>query len=139
VKRRDRFDLNGVHAGASTWKANAALKAAVLAAGGPKSTAGIAVAEGKAVTITGNYEAGFGNAGDPILGIIEKYHTDDSMTVQDRGYAEFIGVSGALPQAGDFLVVDGNGAVMSSAGATGPARAVNVGSDTTGPVLVLIS
>jgi hypothetical protein len=130
--------LNGVHAGASTWKADATLKAAVLAAGGPKTTAGLEVAEGKAVTITGNYEAGFGSAGDAILGVIEKYHTDDAMTVQDVGYAEFYGVSAALPTAGNYLVVDGSGAVSATATVSN-ARAVNVGTDATGPVMVLIS
>jgi hypothetical protein len=124
--RRDRFDLEGVHADASTWKADATLISAVAAAGGPATVAGRAVAEGKAVTITGNMIAGFGSAGDPLLGKIEHYHYDNVMTIQDVGYTEMPGVSGNLPTAGAFVVVDGNGAVMASTGAVGPARAVSV-------------
>ncbi len=138
VLRRERFDFEGIHADASTWKADATLVSAVNAAGGPTTAAGRAVAEGKAVTITGNMTAGFGAAGNPLLGKVETYHYDHSMTVQDVGYTEMPGVSGNLPTAGNYLVVNGNGAVMPSAGATGPARAVNVGTDATGPVMVLI-
>ena len=136
--RRERFDFEGIHADTSTWKADAALITAVAAAGGPTTAEGRAVAEGKAVTITGNMTAGFGAAGNPLLGKVETYHSDNSMTVQDVGYTEMPGVSGNLPTAGAFLVVNGSGAVMPSAGATGPARAVNVGTDATGPVMVLI-
>lgn len=129
--RRERFDFEGIHADASTWKADAALISAVAAAGGANT------AEGKAVTITGNMTAGFGSDGDPVLGKVETYHSDNVMTVQDVGYTEMPGISGSLPTAGDFLVVNGAGAVKASAGATGPARAVSVDS-TTNTVMVLI-
>lgn len=135
--RRERFDFEGIHANASTWKADAALISAVAAAGGANTAEGRAVAEGKAVTITGNMTAGFGSDGDPILGKVETYHSDDVMTVQDVGYTEMPGVPGSLPTAGNFLVVNGAGAVKASAGATGPARAVSVDS-TTNTVMVLI-
>jgi hypothetical protein len=138
VLRRERFDFEGIHADASTWKADATLISAVAAAGGPTTTAGRAVAEGKAVTITGNMTAGFGAAGNPLLGKIETYKSDNTMTVQDVGYTEMTGVSGSLPTAGNYLVVNGSGAVMASTGATGPAKAINVGTDATGPVMVLI-
>ncbi len=138
MKRRERFDFEQDHAGATTWKADATLKAAVLAAGGPKTAAGRTVAEGKAVTINGNSTAGFGSAGDRLLGKVEHYHYDDTMTVQDVGYTEFTGVSGSLPTAGNILVVDGSGAVMASTGATGRSVAVDVGTAATGPVMVFI-
>ena len=135
--RRERFDFEGIHANTSTWKADAALISAVAAAGGPNTAAGRAVAEGKAVTITGNMTAGFGTAGKPVLGKVETYHSDNSMTIQDKGYTAMPGVSGSLPKPGDFLVVNGTGAVKAGAGATGPARAVSVDS-TTNTVMVLI-
>lgn len=138
MKRRERFDFEGVHANASTWKADAALKAAVLAAGGATTAAGRAVAEGKAVAINGNSTAGLGSAGDRLLGKVEHYHSDDTMTVQDVGYTSFTGVSGSLPTAGNVLVVNGSGAVMASTGATGQSVAVDVGSAATGPVMVFI-
>lgn len=138
MKRRERFDLEQIHASASTWKADATLKAAVLAAGGANTAAGRAVAEGKAVTINGNMTAGFGSAGDRLLGKIETYHSDDTMTVQDVGYTAFTGVSGSLPTAGDVVVVDGSGAVQASTGATGRSFVANVGTDATGPVMVFI-
>ncbi len=136
--RKDRFDFEQIHAGTSTWKADTALKAAVLAAGGPKTAAGRAVAEGKAVAINGNMTAGFGSAGDRLLGKVEQYYYDDTMTVQDVGYTEFTGVSGSLPTAGNVLVVNGSGAVMASTGATGQSVAVDVGTAATGPVMVFI-
>jgi len=138
MKRRERFDLEGIHANASTWKADAALISAVLAAGGPNTSDGRAVAEGKAVVITGNMTAGFGDAGGRLLGKVETYHSDDSMTVQDVGYTAMPGVSGNLPTAGDIVVVNGSGAVMASTGATGKSVVANVGTDATGPVMVLI-
>ncbi len=138
MKRRDRFDFEGVHANSSTWKADSTLKAAVAAAGGATTAAGRAAAEGKAVTITGNSTAGFGSAGDRLLGKVEHYHSDDTMTVQDLGYASFAGVSGSLPTAGNVLVVNGSGAVVASAGASGQTVAVDVGSAATGPVMVFI-
>lgn len=136
--RRDRFDFEGIHANASTWKADNTLKAAVLAAGGANTVAGRAVAEGKAVTITGNMIAGFGSAGGRLLGKVEHYHADDTMTVQDVGYTAFTGVSGNLPTAGNIVVVNGSGAIMPSTGATGKSVAVNVGTAATGPVMVFI-
>lgn len=138
MKRRERLDFEQIHANASTWKADATLKAAVLAAGGPKAAAGRAVAEGMAVTITGNMTAGFGSAGDRLLGKVEHYHSDDVMTVQDMGYTSFTGVSGSLPIAGNVLVVNGAGAVMPSTGATGRSFVVDVGTAATGPVMVFI-
>lgn len=139
MKRRERFDFEGIHANASTWKADTALKAAVLAAGGATTAAGRAIAEGKAVAINGNSTAGFGSAGDRLLGKVEHYHSDDTMTVQDVGYAAFNGVSGSLPTAGNVLVVNGSGAVMASSGATGRSVAIDVGTTAaTGPVMVFI-
>lgn len=138
MKRRERFDFEGIHADASTWKADDTLKAAVLAAGGAATADGRAVAEGMAVTITGNMIAGFGSVGDRLLGKVEHYHSDDTMTVQDVGYTSFTGVSGSLPTAGDVLVVNASGAVMASTGATGKSVAIDVGTGATGPVMVFI-
>ena len=140
MKRRERFDFEGIHANASTWKADTVLKAAVLAAGGPKTAAGRAIAEGKAVTVLGNDIAGFGTAGDRLLGKVEHYHYDDTMTVQDVGYTSFTGVSGSLPTASGMacVVVDGAGAVMPSTGATGRSFVADVGTAATGPVMVFI-
>lgn len=138
ILRRDRFDFEGIHADASTWKADATLIAAVVAAGGPTTVLGRAAAENKAVAITGNMIAGFGSAGDRLLGKVEHYHSDNSMTVQDVGYTEFAGVSANLPTAGKVLVVDGAGAVRASTGATGKSVAINIGTAVTGPVMVFI-
>ena len=72
-----------------------------------------------------------------MLGEINQYEFDGYVTVQDAGYTEFDGVSGNLPNAGDYLVVDGKGAVKASTGATGPAKAVSVDSENK-KVMVLI-
>ncbi len=123
----------GIGAKNVTVKANADVKA-VVSAGKADDVVGLAV------TITGNEEAGLGAAGDPLFGQIVHYEGDGHMTVQYAGFAEFNGVSGALPTAGtDFVaVVDGKGAVQASAGATGPSKIVSVGTAATGPVVVLI-
>lgn len=134
---RGGVDFEGIGFRSSTWKAADALVSAVVAARAWEND-GRSAAVDKAVAITGNGEAGLGNAGDPLLGRVHQYEFDGCMDVQDGGYTEFDGVSGSLPTAGDYVVVDGNGAVMPSAGATGPAKAVSVDSDNL-KVMVLIA
>jgi len=133
---RGGLDFEGIGYRASTYKANAALVSAVASARAWEND-GRSAAVGKAVTITGDGEAGLGSDGDPLLGKINQYEFDGYMTVQDAGYTEFDGVSGNLPDVGDYLVVDGSGAVKASTGATGPAKAVSVDDDNQ-KVMVLI-
>jgi len=133
---RGGVDFEGIGARYSTYKANAALVSAVATAKGWEDDGKDAVV-GKAVTLTGDAEAGFGSDGDPLLGKVLQYEDDGYMSVQDAGYTEFDGVSGSLPDVGAYLVVDGSGAVKASAGATGPAKAVSVDEDNL-KVMVLI-
>lgn len=128
---RGGLDFEGIAAVYATFQADGSVSSVMLASG-------VTAVEGKVVTIAGNGVAGFGTAGKPVLGRIDKYESDHYMTVQTGGYTEMPGVSGSLPTAGDFLVVDGSGAVKASTGAVGPARAISVGSVATGPVMVLI-
>lgn len=130
---RGGIEFRGIGAQNVTVKANADVKA-VVAAGTADDVVGLAV------TVTGSEEAGLGAAGAPLFGQILKYEADGHMTVQYAGFAEFNGVSGSLPTAGtDFVaVVDGNGAVLTSTGATGKSQIVSVGSEATGPVVVLL-
>ena len=139
---RGGIDHEGIGTRGVTYEADDTLKAAVLAAGGAHTVAGRAVAEGKAVTrVTGEYKAGFGSAGDPLLGIVDVYDGDGMMTVTVEGFRAAPGVSGSLPSVNDVLVVNGSGAVMASTGATGQARAdavLSTATDGTGPVMVYI-
>ncbi len=129
---RGGIDFEGIDYKAATFEAAGSVSAAYLASG-------FTGVEGKAVTITGNKQAGFGSAGNPLLGVINKYERDHTMTVQYGGYAEMPGVSGTMPTAGNFLVVDGSGAVQASTGAVGPARAISVDSSASvNTVVVLI-
>lgn len=102
----------------------------VQAAGSVSAVAlasGAAYVEGKAVTCEGDGLFGFGNAGDALRGVIDKYEKDHYMTVQFAGFREGIpGISGALPTANDYLVVDGSGAVSETATAVNGAYAVSV-------------
>jgi hypothetical protein len=116
---RGGLDFEGIAAVYATFQADGSVSAVMLASG-------VAAVEGKAVTIAGNGIAGFGSAGNPLLGRIDKYESDHYMTVQTGGYTKLPGVSGSLPTAGDFLVVNGSGAVQASTGAAGPARAISV-------------
>lgn len=102
----------------------------VQAAGSVSAVAlvsGAAYVENKAVTCEGNGIYGFGNAGDPIRGIIDKYEDDHYMTIQFAGFREGVpGVSGALPTANEHLAVNGAGAVSEVATPASPAYAVEV-------------
>ena len=133
---RGGIDYEGIGYRASTYKAQAALVSAVLAARAWEND-GRGAAVGKAVTLTGDSEAGLGSAGDSLLGKINVYEFDGHVTVQEAGYTEFEGVSGNLPDIGAYVVVNGSGAVMPSAGATGPAKAVSVDAENH-KVMVLI-
>jgi hypothetical protein len=116
---RGGLDYEGIAAVYATFQADGSVSSVMLASG-------VAAVEGKAVTIVGNKIAGYGSAGDTLLGRIDTYENDHYMTVQTGGFSTMPGVSGSLPTAGDFLVVDGSGAVQASTGAVGPARAISV-------------
>lgn len=137
---RGGIDHEGIGKLGMTYKADAVLATAVATAGGIGTTAGRAAVIGKAVTWSASpFEAGFGNAGDPLLGVVESYDHDDNMTVLTRGYAYAPGVSNSLPSPGNILVVNGLGAVLASTGAVGVARAdVVMTTGVTGPVMVFI-
>jgi hypothetical protein len=128
---RGGLDYEGIGALRVPFKVDATTKAAYVASG-------VIGVEGMAVALTEKETCGFGNAGDALLGKLEKYETDGHATVQVAGFTEFTGVSGSLPNFGNILVVDGNGAVMASAGAAGSSKAINIGSEVTGPVMVFI-
>ena len=128
---RGGLDYEGIGALFATFKAGNNLKAAYAASG-------LAGVEGMAVTLSDYETVDFGSAGDALLGKVDKYEKDGYATVQVRGFTSFTGVSGALPNYGNVVVVDGNGAVKASSGATGPSKAISVGSEATGPVMVFI-
>lgn len=128
---RGGLDYEGIGALRAPFKADAGLKAAYAASG-------LVGVEGMAVALTEKGTCGFGNAGDALLGKLEKYEPDGYATVQIKGFTEFAGVSGSLPNYGNILVVNGSGAVKASAGATGTAKAIDIGSEVTGPVMVFI-
>jgi hypothetical protein len=117
---RGGLDFEGIGAVFAAFQADGSVSSVMLASG-------VAYVEGKAVTIVGNGQAGFGSAGNPLLGRIDKYEQDHYMTVQTGGYTSMPGVSGSLPTANNYLVVNGSGAVQASTGAVGPAKAVSVG------------
>ena len=128
---RGGLDYEGIGALFATFKADAGLKAAYAASG-------LVGVEGMAVALTEKGTCGFGNAGDALLGKVDKYEKDGYATVQVRGFTSFTGVPGTLPNYGNVVVVDGNGAVKAASGATGTAKAIDIGSEATGPVMVFI-
>jgi hypothetical protein len=74
--------------------------------------------EGKAVTITGNKEAGYGSAGDVFIGVVARVEGDGCGSIQDGGYVEVGYVSAAYPpQLQKAVVVNGAGLVSQSASA----------------------
>lgn len=128
---RGGLDYEGIGALRAPFKVDATTQAVYAASG-------LVGVEGMSVALTEKETCGFGNAGDALLGKLEKYESDGYATVQIKGFTEFAGVSGSLPNYGNVLVVNGSGAVKASTGATGPSKAINVGSEVTGPVMVFI-
>lgn len=117
---RGGLDFEGIGAKYATVQAAGSVSAVALASGA-------AYVENKAVTCEGDALYGFGNAGDPIRGIIDKYESDHYMTIQFAGFREDVpGVSAALPTANEHLAVDGSGAVSEVATPVSPAYAVSV-------------
>lgn len=125
---RLKSDLEGVQSGFIPVVAGGSVSAVAL-------VSGAAFVEGKAVTYeaqSANKEAvmGYGSAGDPLDGIIDKYESDGYMTVQNRGYRTAPGVSGSLPAAKDYVCVNGAGSVskvaVQTAAGRGSAKAVSV-------------
>lgn len=118
---RGGISFQGIGAKYVTVKAAGSVSAVVLASG-------LASVIDKAVTCEGDGLYGFGNAGDPIRGIIDQYEADHHMTVQFAGFRENIpGVSGALPSATSATIaVNGAGAVSPVVTPVSPAYAVEV-------------
>lgn len=120
---RLEIDFEGIGAKFATVQAAGSVSAVAL-------VSGAAYVEGKAVTVTGNGQMGYGSAGDPLRGIIDKYEDDNNMTVQYSGFRTAPGISGSLPTANDYVCVDGAGDVSKVATQTasgrGPAYAVSV-------------
>lgn len=116
--------------GGLNFKGIGAQYVTVQAAGSVSAVAlvsGATAVEGKAVTCEGDGIYGFGSAGDPIRGVIQKYDDDGYMSIQYSGFRTDVpGVSGALPSANEHLAVDGNGAVSEVATPISPAYAVSV-------------
>jgi hypothetical protein len=102
----------------------------VQAAGSVSAVAlvsGAAYVENMAVTEESDGKFGFGSAGDPVRGIIDKYEDDHYMTLQYAGYREDVpGVSAALPTRNKSIAVNGSGAVSEVASMNSPAYAVEV-------------
>lgn len=75
---------------------------------------------GKAVTITGNCEVGYGSTGDAVLGIVEAVEPEKSgsgdyvVTVSWGKTFEDIACAGT-ESAGDFLVCNGQGGLKAAA------------------------
>jgi hypothetical protein len=114
------IDFAGVGAKYATVQAAGSVSAVALASG-------VAYVEGKAVTCEGNGIYGFGSAGDPVRGIIDKYEDDHYMTVQYAGFRTDVpGVSAALPTVDKPIAVDGSGAVSEVASINSSAYAVEV-------------
>lgn len=123
--------FSGINAHYTSFKLSSATKAIAVASGA-------AAVEGKAVTITGNQEVGFGSNGNEFFGIIEKYEDDGYVTVQDQGYREDVpAVSGSVPTYGKrTLVVNGAGEVKSSG--TVPTRGQVIDADTTANTITIL-
>lgn len=108
-----------------TFKVAEATKTAIAA--DPKQLCG------KVVALTGNYEVGYGSAGDPALGVVETVEKEttnsDILVVAVHWGCTFEDISCAGSEtAGGYLAVDGKGGVQTSSEAT---NMVAVGVDAT--------
>ena len=117
---RGGISFEGIGAKYVTVKAAGSVSAVALASG-------VSAVENMAVTCEGDGLYGFGESGDALRGVIDKYEHDHHMTVQYAGFRTDVpGVSGALPAANEYLAVNGSGAVSEVAAANSPAYAVEV-------------
>jgi hypothetical protein len=88
--------------------------------------------EGKAVTITGSQEVGYGNEGNPLLGVVLRVEADGYGSIQDAGYAEVEYASGqSAPALGSAVVVTGDGLVSQAASTYSGRMNIVVSQDTT--------
>ena len=87
---------------------------------------------GKAVTITGNGEVGYGTTGKPLEGIVLKAEYADNgktevvVTVAWQGTFEEIDATGVV--AGDQVTVNGSGGLAKLESGTGRASVINFAS-----------
>jgi hypothetical protein len=133
--QRGGIDFESIDAGYTTYSADGSISAAVVSVGGfiPYSSAAAYAVQGKVVTITGAGIVGFGNAGDPIIGKIQKIDWDYKCSVQDEGYANVPGISNCLPTPNQLVCCNGAGAVSAvvSANFAGKRTAVCISTDST--------
>lgn len=95
--------------------------------------------EGKAITVTGNGEVGYGSAGDPLLGILSRVEADNFGSVQDEGYitVEYASAA-AAPEVGKPVVVNGAGLVSQATAAIVGRSNTIVSVDTTNRQVVVL-
>jgi hydrogenase maturation factor len=87
--------------------------------------------EGMAVTFTGNAEVGVGTSGATVGGIIKTIDGNGLVGVQFKGFCEDVAITATVenqPSVGDYVAVDGAGALIKS---TAPTNARVVAVDTT--------
>lgn len=72
-------------------------------------------AVGKAVTITGDGEVGYGESGDALFGVLQQVESDGYATVQVKGFAENVSMTDTTedkPAVGAAVCVDGSGSIV---------------------------
>jgi hypothetical protein len=123
---RGGVDFTDIHAEYTTYKLNTA-------------DAIVEADEGKAVTNTGNGEAGYGTLGDPLLGVLSRVEADGYGSVQDEGYVTVTYASAAIPPAvGKPVVVNGAGLVSQATAAIVGRSNCIVSVDTTNSQVVVL-
>lgn len=100
---------------------------------------------GKVVTMTGNYEVGYGTAGAKILGVVETVEKESTnsntlvVAVKWTGTFEDIACAGS-ETAGTPLAVDGQGGVQASGTSSAPVYlgAIALGVDATAKTCTIL-
>lgn len=105
--------------------------------------------EGKAYAIVDDGLVGYGTAGDPVFGIVEKVRKEDNnsdvllASLKLTGFVEGVAITSvtdALPEAGKAVCVDGSGGVQiaaTNAETTSISRARAFYVDTTGKTAII--
>lgn len=100
---------------------------------------------GKVVTMTGNYEVGYGTAGDAILGVVETVEKEatnsNTLVVSVKWTGTFEGIACAGSEtAGTVLAVNGSGGVQLSGTSSAPAYkgAIALGVDATAKTCTIL-
>lgn len=103
-----------------------------------KVATGTTATVGMAVGFTGNGEVGKGTSGKPLAGIVKTITSNGLVGVQFKGFCEDVAITATTanqPAVGDYVAIDGAGALVKSTTAT---NTIAISVDTTAKTATIL-